>query len=320
MQFYNHGGDGYIWEPLYRLRVQLTPCEQAVIQHPAFRRLQGIAHYGASAYILPMTHTRFTHTLGVFTLAAHFCPTDLNLRLAALLHDVGHIPFSHSVERALGLDHHLLTVQVITEGGLGEILVQHGFDPQEIFGLIEGAPANPLVNDGAGMSLDHLDSWLRDSQTCGFGEIPPHELLGRLRLNGNVVEALDEEAAWDLVQRMTTDHALFLQPACLGMDALAGEIFRRAGLSGAEMLQLGDTQALERAAVLAGDLVAILRERPWTVSVRPDDGGDGVLVSVKKLYLSQPWFKGRPVGEVLPRAAEKLKALGALKRSYRATW
>jgi HD superfamily phosphohydrolase len=49
MQFFNHGGTGCIWEPLYRLRVDLTPCEQAVIQHPAFRRLQGIAHYGASA-------------------------------------------------------------------------------------------------------------------------------------------------------------------------------------------------------------------------------------------------------------------------------
>jgi hypothetical protein len=51
-----------------------------------------------------MTHTRFTHTLGVFTLVAHLCPTDSGLRLIALLHDVGHIPFSHSVERALGLD------------------------------------------------------------------------------------------------------------------------------------------------------------------------------------------------------------------------
>jgi HD superfamily phosphohydrolase len=320
MQFFNHGGDGYIWEPLYRRRVALSPCEQAIIQHPALRRLQGIAHYGASAYILPMTHTRFTHTLGVFTLAAHFCPTDAKLRLAALLHDVGHIPFSHSVERALDLDHHRLTVQVITEGGLGEILERHGFDPQEILGLIEGAPANPLVNGGEGMSLDHLDSWLRDSQTCGFGEIPPHLLLDRLRLNGHVVEALDEDAAWDLVQRMTTDHALFLQPLALAMDALVGEIFRRAPLSGSEMLQLGDLQALERASALAGDLVAILRERPWTLSVRPDDGGEGVPVTVKKIYAARPYLGGRPVGEGLPEVEPLFAPLESLKRSYRVTW
>lgn len=320
MHFDNHGGNGYVWEPLYRRRVDLTSCEQAVIQHPAFRRLQGIAHYGASAYILPMTQTRFTHTLGVFTLAAHFRPADLKLRLAALLHDVGHIPFSHSVERALGLDHHLLTVQVIKEGGLGEILARHGFDPDAILGLIEGAPANPLVNGGEGMSLDHLDSWLRDSQTCGFGEVPPHRLLERLRLNGNVVEALDEEAARDLVERMVTDHTLFLQPAALGMDALAGEIFRRTSLSGSEMLLLGDVQALERATDRADELVAILRERPWTISVRPDDGGDGVLVQVKKLYLSQPWFKGRPVGEAMPQTAALFTSLQSLKQSYRVTW
>jgi HD superfamily phosphohydrolase len=285
MQFFNHGGNGYIWEPLYRLRVSLTRCEQAA---------------------------------PVFTLVAHHCPTDRGLRLAALLHDVVHAPFSHSVERALGLDHHLLMKQVIGDFGLGDFLAHCGFDPEEIVGLIEGAPANPLVNGGEGMSLDHLDSWLRDSQTCGFGEIPAHLLLERLRLNGNVVEAVDEEAAWDLVRRMTTDHALFLQPEALGLDALAGEIIRRAGLSGTEMLQFGDAQALERASGLA--LVEILRERPWSLSVRPDDGGDGVLVTVKRLYLSQPWMAGRPVGEVLPAAAVMFEALGELRRGYRATW
>jgi len=69
--------------------------------HPALRRLQRIAHYGASARILPMTHTRFIHTVGVFTLAVHLRPEDWPLRLAALLHDVGHLPFSHSAGRAL---------------------------------------------------------------------------------------------------------------------------------------------------------------------------------------------------------------------------
>jgi hypothetical protein len=47
--FFNHSGAGYIWEPLYRLGVELSRCEQAMIQHPAFRRLQGFAHYGAAA-------------------------------------------------------------------------------------------------------------------------------------------------------------------------------------------------------------------------------------------------------------------------------
>lgn len=319
MQFFNHGGDGYIWEPLYRRHVQLTPCEQAIIQHPALRRLQGIAHYGASAYILPMTHTRFTHTLGVFTLSAHFRPTDHLLRLAALLHDIGHIPFSHSVERALDLDHHQLTVQVITDGGISQILTQHGIDPQEILALIEGAPANPLVNDGEGMSLDHLDSWLRDSQTCGFGEIPPHLLLERLHLNGNVVEALDPTAAYDLVFRMTTDHALFLHPQALAIDALAGAIFQRTNLSGTQMLQLEDSQALTQASAVASDLVAILQERPWSIAVRPDDGGDGLLVAVKKIYAAQPWLQGRPVTETLPETAESFTMLHARIRNYRVT-
>jgi hypothetical protein len=63
-----------------------------------------------------------------------------------------------------------------------------------------------------------------------------------------------------------------------------------------------------------------LRERPWEVSVRSDDGGPGVLVTVKKFYLSQPWLSGRPVGEVLPGARELFEALGELQRSYLVAW
>jgi hypothetical protein len=63
-----------------------------------------------------------------------------------------------------------------------------------------------------------------------------------------------------------------------------------------------------------------LRERPWEVSVLPDDGGPGVLVSVKKLYLSQSWLSGRPVGEVLSGAGEMFESLGELRRSYRMSW
>ena len=149
MHYYNDGADGFLWEPLYRKRSGLTPCEQEIVMHPALRRLQRIAHYGGSARILPMTHTRFTHTIGVFTLAVHFCPEDWLLRLAALLHDVGHLPFSHSAERGLGVDHHELTVRVLEESGLNAILRKHGFDPAAVLAVIEGRPPKVFLNKGA---------------------------------------------------------------------------------------------------------------------------------------------------------------------------
>lgn len=319
MHYFNDGADGFVWDPLYRKRSGLTPCERAIVMHPALRRLQRIAHYGASARILPMTHTRFTHTIGVFTLAVHFRPEDWLLRLAALLHDVGHLPFSHSAERGLGVDHHDLTVRVLEESGLNQILRSHGFDPATVMAVIEGTPPNPLVCGGERLSLDHLDSWLRDSETCGMGQIPPHELLDRLRLNGPYIEAVDEVTAREVVRRVAADHRLFLKPRCLAMDALVTEIFARAHPAVAPLLTMGDEEALTLAARKAPDLVEILRNRPWAVEIRPDDGGPGLLVSVRKLYTGQILLGGRPVTEVLAEAKAVYEALERLKRSYRVT-
>jgi HD superfamily phosphohydrolase len=317
MHYYNDGSDGFLWDPLYRKRSGLTPCEQELVMHPALRRLQRVAHYGASARILPMTHTRFTHTVGVFTLAVHFRPEDWLLRLAALLHDVGHLPFSHSAERGLGIDHHELTVQVLEERGLNPILRKHGFDPAAVLALIAGQPPNPLVCGGAGLSLDHLDSWLRDTETCGVGQIPAHQLLEGLRLNGPHVEAVDEATAREVVRRVAADHRLFLKPRCLALDALVTEIFARAHPAVGPLLTMGDEEALMLAAQRVPHLVDLLRNRPWAVSIRPDDGGPGLLVTVQKLYTGQVLLHGRPVTETLPEAAAVYEALERLKQRYR---
>lgn len=319
MHYWNDGSDGFLWDPLYRKRSGLTPCEQEIVMHPAFRRLQRVAHYGAAARILPMTHTRFTHTVGVYTLAVHFRPEDWLLRLAALLHDVGHLPFSHSAERGLGVDHHTLTVRVLEEGGLNAILRKHGFDPAAVLAVIEGEPANPLVCGHDRLSLDHLDSWLRDTENCSMGQIPPHELLKGLRLNGPYVEAVDEVTAREVVRRVAADHRLFLRPRCLALDALVTEIFARAHPALEPLLAMGDEEALLLAAQRVPHLVDLLRDRPWAVQIRPDDGGPGLLVTVKKLYTGQILLDGRPVTETQAEAAAVYEALERLKQSYRVT-
>ncbi len=320
MHYYNDGSDGFVYDPLYRRRTGLTPCEQKILMSPVLRRLQRIAHYGAAARILPMTHTRFTHTVGVYTLAAHFCPEDWNLRLAALLHDVGHLPFSHSAERALGLDHHQLTVRVLEEQGINQMLREHGFDPAVILATIEGAPPNPLVCGPDGMSLDHIDSWLRDTETAGIGQIPAWQLLDQLRLHGHRLEAVDLDAAREVVRRVAADHRLFCKPRCLALDALITRIFSEAHPDVAPLLRMGDEEALQLAAATVPHLVEILKDRPWAVDVRPDDGGDGALIEVKKLYTGQILVGGRPVAEVLPEAAAVYADLERLKRAYRVSF
>lgn len=322
MHYYNDGADGFIWEPLYRKKIGLTPCEQQIVMSAAFRRLGRIAHYGAAARILPMTQTRYTHSLGVFTLAVHFRPEDWALRLAALLHDVGHLPFSHSAERALGLDHHDLAAQVMERGGLNAILADCGFDPDAIRALALGETPSPLACGPGALSLDHLDAWLRDTETAGMGyRLAPHELLKGLALAEDGSVTTDDPAvATEIVRRISADHRLFCRPRCIGLDALVTQIFAQAHPDVDALLDLGDEEALHLAAAQVPHLVDLLRNRPWDVAVREDDGGPGLLFAVTKLYDGQIKLHGRPAVEVLPEARAVRQSLESLRRSYRVTF
>lgn len=107
--------------------VRLTQHEVEVINHPAFQRLRRTRQLGFAHLIFPGgTHTRFEHSIGAVHIAAriishvnqnsHRSGTDHPrwtlgaipeaqqelIRLAALLHDIGHIPFGHTLEDELG--------------------------------------------------------------------------------------------------------------------------------------------------------------------------------------------------------------------------
>src|ERR1700733_1894542 len=107
--------------------IGLTDLEREIVDHRAFQRLRRIKQLGWTDYIYPgASHTRFEHSLGVMHLASRlyeavvttsgdtlkelFGYTNAGLardwqivRLAALLHDVGHAPFSHAAENLLPL-------------------------------------------------------------------------------------------------------------------------------------------------------------------------------------------------------------------------
>src|SRR2546427_11260822 len=100
--------------------IALGPAAAAVVDPPAFQRLRYVRQLGHAFLVYPgATHTRFEHALGAYHLArralaqleevtgsAPVPSSDLRrLKLSALLHDIGHYPFSHALEEA-GLPHH----------------------------------------------------------------------------------------------------------------------------------------------------------------------------------------------------------------------
>lgn len=88
--------------------IEFTEVEKEIIQLPVFKRLQGIKQLGLTNWIFPgAEHTRFIHSLGVMhiadLMAVQLSYTDEErqlVRLAGLLHDIGHYPLSHVGERA----------------------------------------------------------------------------------------------------------------------------------------------------------------------------------------------------------------------------
>ena len=190
------GSDGTYFDPLWRLRIDLTPLEMELLRSWWVRRLQFISHAGAAAITTTQTYSRLEHSLGVFALAAHFTPHDSAARVAALLHDIGHLPFSHTFEGLGGLNHHLLGRERIMS--LDAVLQSHGLTADHVIAVEEGTVQSCLRGAEGHLRLDHLDSFLRSGQAHGRTHTSPADLLTRLRLIDGGIDT-DSDTAQEIV-------------------------------------------------------------------------------------------------------------------------
>lgn len=155
-----------------------------LIDAPEFQRLRRIKQLGLALFTYQgAEHSRFTHSLGVAHLMARvldrlgerfdLAPSDrIAARAAALLHDVGHGPFSHVMEKVVGFHHEARTVEAVlsTDTAVGNILRTHDPElPERVAAIIEGrfhpAALGQLVSSQ--LDVDRMDYLLRDSLMTG---------------------------------------------------------------------------------------------------------------------------------------------------------
>jgi hypothetical protein len=190
-----------IRDPLWN-NIRLEPLALALIDTPPFQRLRYVRQLGLAFLVYPgASHSRFEHALGTYHLARRALGVleergDLkglddalstDVRIAALLHDIGHYPFSHALEEIGALHHEEVARPLINAGPIGEILrAAMGPDaPERIVQLIRGHSANPLQGLISGsLDLDKIEYLRRDALMCGvpYGEIDADRLLNSLVL------------------------------------------------------------------------------------------------------------------------------------------
>ena len=156
----------------------------SLVDTPEFQRLRRIRQLGLAYFAYQSAeHSRFAHSLGAFHLAARMVaklrisydiPPEAQtaVRVAALLHDIGHGPFSHVIETILDFHHEQFTIDAIlsTETEVGRLL--NAYSPelaQNVAAIIRGdfRPRALAQLVSSQLDVDRMDYLLRDSLMTG---------------------------------------------------------------------------------------------------------------------------------------------------------
>jgi len=241
--------------------VMLGEEDLALLDSPQLQRLRRIKQIGLGDLVYPgANHTRFEHSLGTMYIAGELAERmglqeedRRKIRLAALLHDVGHGPFSHTSEKfavaASQIDHSRLTERKIFSGGIAGTLESIGMDPKEIAGIATGQKTELGRMLQSQIGVDRMDYLMRDAHYTGvaYGVIDYKRIISTLVFHGGEVVIREKgiQAAESLlVARFMMYPAVYLHHVCRIADAMmvrALEELKDGGTAVEEIMDMDDT-------------------------------------------------------------------------------
>ena len=195
----------YVFDELHGF-IELGPGIVDIVDSPAFQRLRRIKQLAQAWLVYPgAVHTRFSHSLGVMRVMdilatrlvreGHLSRDDaLVLRLAALLHDIGHTPYSHALEmyfhNRFRLRHEELGRYVIeNDPTISEKIKGLGADPREVAAVVGGVHSNVTLNMlmSSDLDADRLDYLMRDALHTGvvYGRIDVDRIVNTLTVTAD---------------------------------------------------------------------------------------------------------------------------------------
>jgi HD superfamily phosphohydrolase len=283
-----------IRDPLWN-NIRVDALALRLVDTAVFQRLRYVRQLGLAYLVYPgATHTRFEHALGAYHLARLTLSQldergELNgisleeraiTQAAALLHDVGHYPFSHALEEIGALHHEEVATPLVLAGAVGDALrASLGADaPARVLALIRGTSDSPLQGLVSGsLDLDKIEYLKRDALMCGvpYGEIDVDRLLNSLVLvdepatGRRVVGVLEKGlsalesllfAKYQMYRNVYWHHAV--RSATAMYKRLVDEALTAGDVDARALSTFDDEGLLHRLAARGGSpLLAALRER-----------------------------------------------------------
>lgn len=208
--------------------VRVYDHELKIADNPIFQRLRRIRQLSGAHLTYPgAQHSRFEHSLGVMHISAQaghalqeknvLDSDDIdNLRLAALLHDIGHGPFSHLFEEILQqkkkISHEDIGQKIILSTEIGDILSKSGFDKKHLAKLSFGGTKTQFMNEiiSGALSADIMDYLLRDGYYTGaeHAKIDHKRITQSLEVYQNKL-ALEKSALYSFESMMHSRYQMF---------------------------------------------------------------------------------------------------------------
>jgi HD superfamily phosphohydrolase len=250
--------------------IEMGPLEVELMDTPEFQRLRGIRQLGTAYLVFPSAvHTRFEHSLGTSWMAHRILQSirrnqdvstedETLIRVAALLHDITHIPFGHTLEdeRRVLPRHDKDEERVdyfLRQSAVGRILKREGIQ-DAVIAAINGKDTFASDIVGGAISADLLDYLRRDTYFCGLSQYYDARIFesfiiesGRLVMNLEKQGRIRQDALSELVNllriRYTLSERVYYHHTKVSSGAMiskAVELALREGMTVDELRTLGD--------------------------------------------------------------------------------
>ncbi len=270
-----------------------------LLEHPIFQRLRRITQLGMTSYVYPgATHTRFQHALGAMHLMGNAIAVIRSkgheiteqeaeaATIAILLHDIGHGPYSHSLEHSLmkGMQHEeisLMMMELLDESFDGKL----GMAIQVFKNEYAKKFLHQLVSSQ--LDVDRLDYLKRDSFYTGVteGAVGSDRMISMLQVVDDQL-VIEEKGIYSvekfLLARRLMYWQVYLHKSVLAADQLLMMVLRRASYLARNGIELTASPALDYFLYERGGILNKQNAREFLLQFADLDDND--IISAAKLW------------------------------------